>query len=529
MDASERGLQVAGRPALDARVESGLRWSAARQTLTGVIGVVGVLAYSRVLQPADLGAVGLAFLVYDGLFLLVQAPVRDAVVYYQEQEGDHASAAFWLLLGFSGAVVAPAMALAGQFARFYQSPFAAGLTRAMMITFLLQSVAVVPAALLLKRFQFAVHESLQTAYFLLLFAGWVSLALAGFGPWSLVIPSIIASAFWSLTTWRAVGFRPALRPTRRAFGDILRFSRSLFGSKFLVYLKAKMDNAAVGTLGEDRLGWYSFGEDQSAFATIGLGAVVAQVALPALAAARDRLEEFRRIYLEMLRLTATLSTPMQIGAFVLADLGIVVIFGEQWLAAVPVFHAYLGFRLVNTLLEITDAASSAIGRPDIRLAVDAAQLPFFVAGTWFGLTVWGGIAGVAWSLAIVRAVAGLAYFAVMMRVTGLKIGETLRYLLPNALAGALMGIGVQVARGMEVLRGMIAPMRQPFLADALNLIVLTLIGAAGYFAILFALDRAGSVAVARMAWEIVVPKSLRRWIAGRRKLPRPSAPSGSAW
>ncbi len=516
MNAAERRLQAPNRPALDARVESGLRWSAARQALTGVIGAAGVLAYSRFLQPADLGAVGLAFLVYDGLFLLVQAPIRDAVVYYQDREGDHASAAFWLLSGFSGAAVALVMMLAGQFARFYQSPFAAGLTRVMMITFLLQSVAVVPAALLLKRFQFAVHEGLQTAFFLVLLVGWVGLALAGFGPWSLVIPSMIASAFWSLTTWRAAGFRPALWPTRDAFGDVLRFSRSLFGSKLLVYLKAKMDNAAVGTLGEARLGWYSFGEDQSAFAMIGVGAVVAQVVLPALAAARDQIEEFRRIYLETLRLTATLSTPMQIGAFVLADLGIAVIFGQQWLGAVPVFRAYLGFRLINTLLEITDAATSAIGRPDIRLAVDVAQLPFFFAGTWFGLAVWGGIAGVAWSLAIVRAVAGLAYFAVVMRVTRLKIGETLRYLLPNVLAGALMGIGVHVVRGMDVIRGMIVPMRQPFLASALNLIVLALIGAAGYFAILFALDRAGFKAVARIAWEIVVPESLRRWIAGRR-------------
>ncbi len=478
-----------------------------------MIGMVGVLAYSRFLQPADLGAVGLAFLVYDGLFLLVQAPIRDAVVYYQAQEGDHASAAFWLLSGFSVVAVALAMAFAGQFARFYQSSFAAGLTRAMMITFLLQSVAVVPAALLLKRFQFAVHESLLTAFFLILFVGWVSLSLAGFGPWSLVIPSMISSAFWSLTTWRAAGFRPMLRPARSAFSDILQFSRSLFGSQLLVYLKAKMDNAAVGALGEARLGWYSFGEDQSAFATIGVGAVAAQIALPALAAARDRLEEFRQLYLEMLRLTATLSTPMQIGAFILADLGIATIFGQQWLGAVPVFRAYLSFRLINTLLEITDVATSAIGRPGIRLAVDVAQLPFFVAAMWFGLTVWGGIAGVAWSLAIVRAVAGLAYFAVIMRVTGLKIRETLRYLLPNVLAGTLMGIGVQGVRGMEVIREVLASIRQPFLANALALIGLALIGAGGYFALLFALDRAGLKAVARITWEIIVPESLRRWMS----------------
>ena len=53
---------------------------------------------------------------------------------------------------------------------------------------------------------------------------------------------------------------------------------------------------------------------------------------------------------------ATLSTPMQVGVFVLAELGLAVLFGEQWLGAVPVLRAYLTFRLVQALLPLGDAA-----------------------------------------------------------------------------------------------------------------------------------------------------------------------------
>ena len=72
-----------------------------------------------------------------------------------------------------------------------------------------------------------------------------------------------------------------------------------------------------------------------------------------------QLDKVRQIYLDMLRLTATLSTPMQIGAFVVADLGVALFFGEQWLGAIPVFRAYLAFRLVDVLLRISDSATSA--------------------------------------------------------------------------------------------------------------------------------------------------------------------------
>ena len=524
---------------LDPTVVRGLRWALVRQAITGLAGTAGVLAYTRLLQPEDLGAVALAFLVYNGLFLLVQAPIRDAVVYYQDREESHGSAAFWLLLGFSTAAVALVMATAGRLGRFYRSPAAAGLTRGMAVAFFFQAVAVVPAGLLLKRFRFAVHEGLQTVFILILLAGWVALARSGFGPWSLVLPQVAGAIFWAATTWIAAGFRPTLRPGREAYRDIVRFSRSLFGNMAIVYLKTNVDNAAAGTLGEGPLGWYSFGENQSTFVAYGVGSTVAQIALPAMAAVQARIEKLGQVYLDMLRLTATLSTPAQIGAIVLADLGIQVLFGEQWLGAVPVFRAYLAFRLIGTLLAISNAATSAMGRPDIPFAVDLAQFPLFLGGIWFGLRVWGGITGVAWSLAIVRMVTGLVYFGVTMRAAGLSTGKTLRYLMPSSVAGAAMGLVVWALGGRIAPQGIGAlgsagvvhrladATAPPLLADGLSLLGLILAGAFSYFVILLAVDRAGFRAVAKMGWQIVVPEPVRARIAaswGRKS--HPSTGSG---
>jgi O-antigen/teichoic acid export membrane protein len=325
--------------------------------------------------------------------------------------------------------------------------------------------------------------------------------------------------------WIAAGFRLALRPGRRAYRDVIRFSLNLLGSKLLVYLKGNIDNAAVGTLGEGPLGWYSFGEDQSTFVAYGVGVTVAQVALPAMAAVRERTEEIKQVYLDMLRLTATLSTPMQIGAIVLADLGISLFFGEQWLGSAPVFRAYLAFRLLSTLLAISDAAISALGRPDIRFVLDLVQFPFFVAGVWFGLQVWGGIAGVAWSLAIVRIVMGLVYFVTTMRVVRLGIGDVLRYLLPSSLAGMLMGLTVYIIRRTDALSGLWELATQPLVADALNVSMLTLTGAICYFAILFVLDRTGFRTVTTTALQIVLPESLRTGLAATWRLSSCHIPS----
>jgi O-antigen/teichoic acid export membrane protein len=193
---------------------------------------------------------------------------------------------------------------------------------------------------------------------------------------------------------------------------------------------------------------------------------------------------------------------------VLADLGILVLFGEQWLGAVVVFRAYLTFRLIQTLLSISDAVVSALGRPQIRFAVDLAQLPFFVAGVWFGLRVWGGIEGVAWSLAIVRSLAGLVYLVVSMRLTRLSAGTLVRYLLPSSLASLLMGLLVYGLRSSGWVQAWLAT--ENLLG---TLLVLVLMGVTSYFLALYALDRSSFRQVRAMAWRVAVPGSVRDRLA----------------
>lgn len=494
---------------IDSKLEYGLRWTMLSQTITTVINTVGAVAYTRFLLPEDLGTYGLVSIVYSGLFLLLQAPIHDAVIYFQEEEESYASAAFWLLLGCSLFGIACVLFLADPLSRFYETPLAANLMRVMMLTFFFQTLAVVPAALLLKHFKFAIHEMLHTIRFGLIFVGWISFAISGFGPWSLVMAPLIGSIFWASTTWLAVKFNPTIRPHRDAFQDIIRFSRSLFGSKFSTYLKLNIDNAAVGTLGASALGHYSFAENQSGFAIVALGGPIAQLALPVMAAVQHKHAQVRQIYLDILRLTATLSTPMQIGAFVVADLGVALFFGEQWLAAIPVFRAYLIFRLVDVLLRISDSATSALGRPDIRFAVELGQLPFFIGGTLLALNIWGTLIGVAWTLTFVRLIAGVVYFAATMHLLRISISDILPYLLPSSLAGLLMGIIVYGIHALDLFAWLQVSIQSAFLADTLILLMLILTGIISYFMILFTLDPAGFKAVATIAWQVMLPESAR--------------------
>ncbi len=493
------------RRALDPDIERGLRWAAIRQIVTALASTVGVLFYARYLTPDALGAASLALLVYEGLYLLIHAPINHAVVYYQD-EAEHPSAAFWLLMAFGIPAALGMMFLAPVMGRFYRSEEAAPLTQAIMVAYIMLLLATVPGAVLIKQMRFHLYEGFQTIYHLVVFIGWVVFSVLGFGAWSLILPVLLGAIFWVGAVWAVTRFRPMLRPSRRAFNDIFRFARSLWGSELLTYLMRKMDNAAVGTLGEGSLGLYAFGEDNSSFAALSVASVVAQVTLPALAKVQARIDEFRRTYLDMLRLTAAAAMPMQIGALVIADLWMRLSFGSQWDGAVPVFRAYVLFQILDSLTVLGDAAMSASGRPYIRLRMNLVQLPLFIGATWYGLSVWGGILGVALSLAVVRSLAAMAYLGITWRILHLPARGVIRALAPSTLAAGFMGLAALGVR-------LIGPANDWLLLAAVVGVAMLVYGA-----LLWLIDRAAFVQVWDAGMQIFVPLRLRERAA--RRFPR---------
>lgn len=492
---------------LNHQIETGLRWAVIRQIITGITSTVAVLAYRRILPPEVVGQFTLAFIVYTGLLLLIQIPIRNAVVYFREDEAQYSSAGFWLLLAVSIPAVIVVMFAADPLAIWYQFPQTAGLTRGMAIAFFFQALAVVPGALLLRHFKFFAHEmALMTAEVAFSIA-MITLLLLDFGVESLMIAWVIRSFFWAVGAWWVTGFRPQKGIPRHFYTHIIRYGSSLLGSQFIIYLNRNIDNAAVGRLGDRELGLYGLAENQSSFVIAGVGIPLGQITLPALAAVQDNPAEFRRTYLDMLRLVGTISNPSHIGSFVLASLLILVFFGEQWLPAAAAMQAYLIYRILHVYLEITDVALSAAGRPDIRFKADLLQLPLFIVGTWFSVWVWGTVLGVAITLAAVRTFVGLIYLIASLPLTHITFTDLWRTLWPSTLAAMLMG---GLVYSLPLL-GIIPPadLSTPLGRTILTFVLLILSGVIFYFPLLYLLDPSGTKKTAYTVWHIILPEALR--------------------
>lgn len=494
-----------------------MRWSVIRQGVTGIVGTAAAIVYTRLLAPEEIGAAALASFVFMGLILLIVFPIRDAVVYYQEEDDAIASAAFWVVLGVSGVSCLLVLAGAGWFARFYDSELAAPLTRAATLAAFARALDVVPSSMLIKQMRFGAVEVLRGVNFFIQAVGWVIFAMLGFGAWSLVLPLIISGVVVAITTWIVVRFKPML-PSRRHMVDIIRFGRSVFGGKLLLYLTANFDNAAVGRLGEASLGFYGVGEAQAEFAAVTVAEAFSQVTLAALAKLQQQAEAFRETFLRMLRLMATFSMPAQIGAFVIADIGFLVIFGEQWLPAVPVFQAYLVFNLLNTVAELCDAATSAAGHPQIRLRINAVQLPFFIVATLFVLNFYGTILSVAVTLSAIRVVFISVYIYLTFRLVGAGWTDFFSTLLPSSAAGLGMGAVCLGLRNLYIDAAAMTQFEDATIAAAASLTVTVVLGGVVFLGLLLIIARESSKQVLLDYLVMIVPEvaqerfTLMRWL-----------------
>lgn len=496
------------------QLASGVRWSVLRQVGLTVIGTAAILIYTRVLGPDGIGTFTFATIFYSALLLLIQAPFRDAVIYFQERP--YAEAAFFWLLGLGIPAALLVILGAPWIGQFYESVEAVPIIQGMTVVFILRSLAVVPAALLLQQFDFKYHEGFQLladiAFTVVIV---ITLVVFNFGVMSMVLAHLAAATTWLIIVWWRTGFRPSWRHSREIYQQVWGFARNLLGSQGLKYANLNIDQILVGRLGEGPLGLYSFSERQSNFIVVGIGVPMFQITLPALSAVKHKKEQFQAILLKMMRLTHTASIPYHLFIFILADRFINLFFGEEWLPAAPLLRAYLIFRLLQTLGELCDAALSAKGRPDLRLKFDVVLFPLFALTAYLSVTWSANLVVIAGSLATIRAIITIIYISVTLNLAEIKLSTLWQTLQGNTLAAVFSGGVLVLLR--QILPNWVIP--SPFLDSVGGQIaefsIYSLTGLITFLLFFYLLDREGIKDVISTAVDALLPASTKNRLSKR--------------
>jgi O-antigen/teichoic acid export membrane protein len=239
----------------------------------------------------------------------------------------------------------------------------------------------------------------------------IVLAYMGFGLYSLIIGELFRQALEVAIVWFSASERPQLQMDWPTLKEALRFSLPISLSSLLVYYYWKADDFIVGrTLGMEQLGYYWL-----AFRIPEYMLILRGHFLPIVFSAFARLEaveDQRRIFELLTRLTTLVLFPVALLGLVHPDALIIPIYGPRWAPAIPPFQ----------LLMLTGA---------LRMATSYSGDLFKISGrTWvFPLT--GG-------LNAVLLTAGVYALTVRMGITGTGLAVLLMVLLSMPLTEILL-------------------------------------------------------------------------------------------
>ena len=236
--------------------------------------------------------------------------------------------------------------------------------RLLSVGIALRGTAVVADALLRRQLDFRRAFFIDTASYALGFGGVaVSLALHGYGVWSLVLGSLVQTLTASIAQLAVV--RHPVRPllARRELGDLLGFGFPAAASGCVNYMALNGDYFVVGRLmGAVNLGLYSRAYGLMNLPQTYAAAVMSSVMFPAIAQVQGEPARVRSGYLMVTRLTAMIAAPSMATLAVVAPHLVRCLYGSQWSGAVMPLQILSIAGYFRALYHLGGIVAQAVGR-----------------------------------------------------------------------------------------------------------------------------------------------------------------------
>ncbi len=475
---------------LRARVAVGLGWTGAAHWIGVATSTLTTAVVARLLVPADFAVVAAAGALGGVLGVLQESGLAAAVVQHGGDGDRAATTGFVLNLAAATAGVLLCVAVTPWLAAFFHIDRPAPLAVAFAPLWLRAWINV-PVARLQKALDFRRCAMVEGAEILCYPVVTIPLALAGTGPWALVLGQTGATAAGAAAAWALTPWRPRRADLDWTTGrQLVRYGRPLAWSNLLGTVNDRIDNWATGSvLGPVALGLYAMSFRLATLPRTGFTFVVSRVLFPTLTTLHGDDRRFREAFLRGLHWVAALAMPTSTGLALLAPEIVAVALGPRWAGTVTSLRVLAGFALLAALSATTGDVFKAAGRSTLIFRIGLVHSAVLWSGLW--LLAPRGISYVALAVTIAALCSSAAAFACVLGVLDVGSRGLARALWAPSVATLVMAGAVTAARVL------------PLGGGATALVALTVLGVVLYAGALAVLapadvhDLAAAVAAVR--------------------------------
>lgn len=413
------------------------RWSIASVIGRQVPQMIAALVLARVLGPETYGVISAATVYTTLTTLLLDQGLAVALV-QRPLLSEKLPGAIATVNLLSGLLLAGlTITASGVVADFFSAPALRPLLMVLSLGLLLKSAAIAPRAMLQRKLDF------RSIGYADIVGGVTGSAVA-------ILAVSLGADVWSMA-WQALAtdliitvillVRAPVTPPNLRFREVrevLPFSLRVFGSSALAYLSRNLDNILVGKyLGVASLSLYSMSYRVLVVPVQMIGQTVNRVVFPLFSRMVGQPQQMARGLLATTEMLAFAAIPLMLGLSAAAPQLVLLVLGEEWIAAAPVLTLLCVAGARETVFYITQPLMRAKGAGKLIFRYEwlaaAVQLGGIIIGLQFGVV--GVAAGVLTSGFVLTPV----LLTIQRSLTGVRIRDQLGRIAPP-LHASLWGV-----------------------------------------------------------------------------------------
>jgi lipopolysaccharide exporter len=369
------------------------------------VGLGQAVVLRRLLTPRDFGLMGMMWVAVGFVQAFSDMGMSNAIVQRQDATADQLSSVYWLnvLAGLLVAVVI--ISAVPMLVSFYHEPALRPLGPWVAVSVVFVSVGQPFQSVAQRDLHFSRLASADTLGTCSGAIVSIVTAYLRFGVLSLIFGTLAGALVrtFILIGWET--WRPSLHFKRTDLHGFIRFGLYQMGERMANYVWSNVDYLMVGRfLGAVPLGIYSLAYETVIRPLSSINPILNIVAYPLFTKKQKDDSALRRGFVEVIGLVSTLVFPIMAGLGVTAPLVVRVVFGEKWLAAVPIIQILCILGALRALSNPVGSLLLAKGKVEVSfrwnvlLAVANTTIFWFVARKGIRPLAW---AEVATMLAIV--------------------------------------------------------------------------------------------------------------------------------
>ncbi len=419
---------------------SGVRWNLINQVLDQGTKLVSTIVLARMLMPEDFGLLGMVVVILNFLAVFFEMGFGTALIQKEEVTQKDYDTIFWfnVLLGLLIAV--GIVASAPLIADFYQNDDLIPLARFLCIAVAFNSLVVVPNAIITRNIDFKKITMANNASLIFCLVVAIVLAYLGYGVWAIAVQYVLLAISKAVTYFIFSGYKPSFDFSKSSFKSMLPYGLSVTGNRSLDYWGRNADNLLIAKyLGDFYLGIYTRAYQIMLLPVKNISSVIAKVLFPVFSRQQKDAELIARYYLRVTKVVSTITFPLMMGLFLVADEFVLAIFGEQWIEMAPALKVMCFLGMIQSIQTFNGTIYNALSKVNLAFKLGLAFKAVFIIGFIVGIAL-GGFMGLIYGYLVASVINLVPNLYFSLRLINLNPFK----LLKNVALNLVLAVGLML-------------------------------------------------------------------------------------